>query len=420
MAAHLKCKSIPNGSDMTIEASKQTSGAYKWVLLIVFSMVNFLITYAQFQPAFFATEIMETFGIGPVEFSLITAAPMVIGIIIAFVSGSMADRFGIKKVVLIGLIISSIGALGRYFSNSYIMLVIMIVLMGVSAAIVTANTTKLAIAWFKPSQVSFAVGVPLALGTLGIAVAQSTVGVMFSDYGSAFLAGGIAVIVLTVLWAIIARDRVISPNEGRPDDKPKGGTAKVLKSRNLWTCGIATLLYTGFNVTISSFIITALVVFWGVDPVVAGLVASLSTIGATIGCAVIPPIITRNRHAKILCILIPLVSAGLVFTGWSVDIIAVRCICFPLAGFLYGSINPICMFYPSILPEVTPETSGAAGGLISSVMLAGSVIVPTFIVTPIAGDDYNLLMTIACIVIALIAIAFVILPSVYTGKKKQG
>lgn len=396
---------------MTVEASKQTSGAYKWVLLVIFAMVNFLVSYAQFQPAFFAPDIMADMGIGTTEFSVITAAPMVIGIVIAFVSGSLADRIGIKKVVLIGLILSSIGALGRYFVGSYIMLVVMIVLMGVSAAVVTANTTKLAIAWFPPKQISFAVGVPLALGTCGIAVAQATTGVLFSDYRTAFLVGGIAVIVLTVLWAIIARDRVSSPNEGA-GERPKGGMAKVLKSRNLWTCGIATLLFTGFNVTISSFIITALVVVWGVDPVLAGIMGALATVGATVGCAVLPPIITRQRHAKIICILIPLVAAAIIYLGWSIDNTVVRCIAFPLAGLVYGTINPICMFFPSILPEVTPETSGAAGGLITTVMLAGSIIVPTFIITPIAGENYGLIIILDCIVIALIAVAFAILPSV--------
>ena len=310
------------------------------------------------------------------------------------------------------------GALGRYVSDSYVLLVISIVLMGVSAAVVTANTTKLAIAWFSPAQLSVAVAIPLALGTVGIALAQATTGVLFSDYKSAFLAGGIAFIVLTVVWAVVARDRVTSPNEGAAE-RPKGGMSKVLKSRSLWICGIATMLFTGFNVTIMSFLITALVTEWAVDPVVAGLITSLATFGATAGCMILPSIVTRNRFAKPMCILIPLVAVGLILVGWFVDVVAVRCIAFFAAGFFFGSINPICMFIPSILPEVTPETSGAAGGLITTVMLAGSIIVPTFIITPIAGENYGLIILLNCIVLAIIAIAFLLLPSVYTGKAKK-
>ncbi len=398
-------------------ANVQKASGYRWLIMVVFGMVTFLVSMGQFQPSFFAVNVMADFGMGTSEFALVTSSTMAVGIPIAFVGGSLADKYGIKKVLLIGLILTTIGAFGRYFAADFGWLLAMSMLMGIAGAIMTANITKLAIAWFPPKQVSLAIAIMLALGTLGIAFAQATTGLMFTDYHQAFLASAIAQAVLTVVWAIVGRDRAISPSEGDEDVEPqKGGVKQVLKSRNLWIAGVACLVYTGFNIVLSGFLITALVTVWGTEPTMAGLIASLATIGAVVGGTALPPIITRSKHAKLLCILIPVVSAALVFIGWNCNVTILRCVFFLLAGCLYGTVNPICMMYPSVLPDIAPQNVGKAGGVITMVMFLGSLIVPSCIVTPIAGNDYNLMVIVDCIVLLIAAVCFVLLPSVSGGK----
>ncbi|MGI6216096.1 MAG: MFS transporter [Coriobacteriales bacterium] len=394
---------------------------YRWVILFLFAAVSFMVSFCQFQPAYFAEDIMSDFSIGTTEFSLITSAPMIVGIFLALFGGAISDRFGIKKIVLIGLIISAAGALWRYWCGNFITLFLAMALTGTGATFVTANVSKMAIAWFKPKEISIAVAISLSLGMMGIAVAQATTGAMFSDYSSAFLVGGIAMAVLMVLWAIFGRDRAISPQEGEVETVSiKKSLKKVVRIRNLWFAGIATLLFNGFNVCLSSFLTTGLISVWGVDSEIAGLLASFTTWGSVIGATFLPTVIIRFRHAKVIYSLAPFLAAVFVFAGWSINVLPVRSVLFLLAGILYGCINPLAMLYPSTLPEVSSEISGTAGGFITMLMMAGSVIVPSFIVTPIAGSNYMLLVAVDCIVLAFASVMFLLLPSLsIAGNKKR-
>ncbi len=392
---------------------------YRWVILILFSLINFFVSFCQFQPSFFAQDIMSSFGIGTVEFATITSAPMVAGFIIALIGGSFADRFGIRKIMIVGLIISSIGGLGRYFCQDYASLFVVTTLLGVSATFVMANTTKLCIQWFRPSELGIAIGIGMCTGSAGIAAAQGLTGIMFSDFRSAFLVGGIILIVLTIAWIVISRDKPGSVKGKSEGPSMLQGIKLIARNAHIWVAGIAAFFYTGFNITTGSFLITGLIENWAVDAVMAGIVSSLFTIGATVGSIVAPPIVQRIRSARVVSTFIPLFAAILVYVGWSIDIIAARCIIFPIAGLFFGATLPLIMLYPSVLPGVTEENTGVAGGMITMLMMLGAFVVPSFIITPIAGDNYALLIILDCIVCALMAISFALLPSLYNEKSKK-
>lgn len=402
---------------MTATVGREYPSYYKWVMLASFVAMNFLANFCQFQPSFFAQDIMDTFGITSQLFTLMTSLPMAVGLFLAIVAGQLSDKFGLHKTVFIALLVSAIGGIIRAFCGSYVPLLIMTLLIGFTSTFCNANIAKVAMMWFPARQVSMAVGIINAGAAAGLAVAQGISGLLFDDFYTAFLWGGIAMAVLCALWGIFGRDKLIPQKSSEADgDAAEGkGIGDVVKSRNLWFAGLGGACYNGFNVTIGSLLITALVATWGTDQVVAGITASLFTVGCAVGSVAISSWIVHVRKAKAVCILLPIVSIAMVYIGWSINVDALRFVLFPIAGFIFGSIYPICLSYPSILPEVDEQNSGAAGGLITSIALAGGIIVPTFIVTPIAGTDYRLMMNIVCCIGLVIILAFAMLPSVYSG-----
>ena len=59
------------------------------------------------------------------------------------------------------------------------------------------------------------------------------------------------------------------------------------------------------------------------------------------------------------------------------------------------------MSFPALLPEIGPECAGSATGIISTLELIGAVVIPTYIITPIAGQNFSLYFILAgsCMVI---------------------
>ena len=67
---------------------------------------------------------------------------------------------------------------------------------------------------------------------------------------------------------------------------------------------------------------------------------------------------------------------------------------------------------PAILPEVGPAKMGAAGGLISTVMMAGAFLIPSYVITPIAGGINDTAFLVAALCAAILAAVFALLPNV--------
>lgn len=407
------------------EVLKPRASGYRWVILALFALMGFVNGLCQFQVSFFAQDIMVDFNVSTSGFTLMTAFPMMFGLFASLAAGSLSDRFGQRKMIFISLVISAAGAIARYFCTIYITLLLSSFLLGMAATFVTVNLVKMAMAWFPQRQMGLAIGVGSASGTAGMAFAQAFMGILFPDYRSAFLWGGIIMAVVTVLWVVLGRDRMITPpadglsaKAAAGEDEKQGGFKDVIKSRGTWLAGIGGALYNGFNVTAAGLLIAALSVYWSMDPVMAGIIASIFTLGMVIGGTFMPAIIMHLRAAKPICIALPLIATALFLAGWYINETAARCILFPLAGFCFGSIYPIFASFPSVLPEISSDNAGAAGGLMTTVSMVGAVVFPTFIITPIAGTDYNLIVLLACGAMALCFVVFALLPSISGNSKK--
>lgn len=404
-----------------VQVPEGKAPGYRWVILALFALMSCVNGICQFQVSFFAQDIMADFNVSTSGFTLMTAFPMMFGLLASLAAGSLSDRFGQRKVLFVALLISAAGAILRYFCTVYIALLLMSFLLGVSATFVTVNIIKMAMAWFPHRQMGLAIGVGNAAGTAGMALAQAFMGILFPDYRTAFLWGGIVMIIVTVLWGVFGRDRVITPQEDileKEGGKKKGGFKSVMKSRGVWLAGLGGAFYNGFNVTAAGLLITALAVCWAMDPVMAGIIASVFTVGMVIGGTFMPAIVMQLKAAKPICIAMPIIAVVLFLLGWYIDNTIVRMCLFPVAGFCFGSIFPIFSAFPSVLPEINNDNAGSAGGLLTTVSMIGAVVVPTFIITPIAGTDYNLIILIACGFMAMCAVIFAVLPSISGNSKK--
>ena len=237
------------------------------------------------------------------QYAAIATAPMLVGVFISFLSGTLGDRIGVKKTVFAALVITTVGAVARAFVPSYGTLLLVTVLMGVAGTVLNSNNAKL-----------------------------------------------------------------MSP----------GLVAK------------------------------------GVSDGAASMTIIIFSLVALTGSVVMPGVIGKQRNTKIVCAVLSVVAGVALYMGWKADSAAVRNLLIVICAVCLGGLLPTIMSIPAILPEIGPVKMGAAGGLISTVMMAGAFLIPSYVITPIAGgiNDMTFLLSAACS--GLLAVIFMILPNAST------
>ena len=392
--------------------NKQSS--YRWVILAITFLAAFLTAFCQFQATAYAPDLMGTLGLSEVQYASIATAPMLIGVFLSLVAGATADKIGVKKLIFIGLIITTIGNIGRAFAGNYGLLLICGILAGVVGVFCNSNNTKIMSSWFSPAQMGLALGIMLASGNTGTIVAMVIGRNLTPNYTQAFLIGGIAFAVETVLWIILIRERKPEIPVDAPE-MPKTKVGDVLKNKYIWLAGVAAALFMGVNMAAAALLSPGLLAR-GVSEISANTCVVIYTAAALVGSIVLTGIIPRTRNTKITAAIIAVITGVTLYCAWIIDSDGARFALLAISGFTVGPLIPTIMSIPARMPEIGPMRIGLACGLISTVMMAGAYFLPSNVITPLAGGINNTTFLIAMILAIILAVLFLILPNVSLKK----
>lgn len=389
----------------------------KWLVFIVLCLAYMPGSYGQYQLSVFAPEIMSAYGLNTSQFSSIFTSPMIIAIFLSFVGGMISDKVGSKKVINLSFIIALTGLIGRIFANSYWPFFFCMALTGFSQMFVNINASKITGNWFKPAQMGMLMGIFALCGQLPSAFATATTAFLFDNMTTAYIASAIFAAAVFVLWIVFAKDK---PNESTDGTKTGikdientsiGESLKVvLSNRGVWCISVCVMMILGVNVTLSTFLPTALNNMYGIDMAVCGGIASMVTLGNCIGSLVGPIMFAKIRKVNIF---VP-VSSVLSFTGvlvcWRFDSIPVLYVLTLFAGTALGIAIPIFLSAPILLEGIGTKYAGSAAGVIATLQLLGAVLIPTYILTPIAGDNLGLLFTLSSVCMAIMFAVGLMIP----------
>jgi NNP family nitrate/nitrite transporter-like MFS transporter len=274
--------------------------------------------------------------------------------------------------------------------------------------LLVANLSKLFGAWFSPEQMGMLIGLymvsPMLAGSLGTATTA-----LFPSEASAFIFSGVVCLVILVLWVILAKNKP----EGSPE-MPSLPVARYLKeaarSPSIWLAGLCAFFIMGAMMTFTDFLPNVLKDLRGISPVKAGVYGSLPNFGGIFGSFLGPVICKRLGVMKPYVIVVSLLGAVAAFWSWQLPVGPAIVVSLIVAGFLLSAILPLMLSMPMLLPEIGSVYAGSAGGIISTLQVLGAVLVPTSIITPLAGLNGNLLFGLAAICFALILIPALFLP----------
>jgi len=98
------------------------------------------------------------------------------------------------------------------------------------------------------------------------------------------------------------------------------------------------------------------------------------------------------------------------FWSWQVPVGAAIVAALIVSGFLQTAMSPTILSLPVLLPEIGPMYAGSAGGIIATLQVLGAVVVPTFVITRLAGTNLTMLFGLAAVCLALTSIPILFLP----------
>lgn len=348
----------------------------------------FLGNYGLYQMAAIPSQVYETYQLNDVQFSSAMTAPMVPAIFFSILLGVFADRFGIKRLAAGCIILGMVGYGMRWFGTSYSMLYVGMFLTGFLVTVFNTNVSKIASSLYPPEKIATVVGILMTGSTASMAVAYGTTSA-FPSMQAAFAFTAIATGILVILWILCVRQKDFEQNVPAVEAEQipiLKGIVTAVKSKNVWFMGLSLATLLGGATVISNFQVVYLVSVKGYTEAVAGTFGTVLMIGAIIGSVSIPMFISKIKNPAVFLFTITLI-AGACTAGIAVLPVAGVYVASFLNGFLRSGVISLVMVFPVMFPEIGPRYAGTATGVASTIQLLGAVVIPTYVVIPLAGGN---------------------------------
>lgn len=226
------------------EHSRQASPilASRWFILAVLVLARTAVAF-QFQSvAAVGPLLVEELRIDFALLGLIVGLYMLPGIVIAPPGGLLGQRFGDKRVAVVGLSLMTLGGLATGLSGDATLFVASRIVSGVGAIFLNVLLAKMVADWFAVRDTAIAMGFFLMSWPIGLGLALVTLAPLSATFGS-----GLPLILtaLTSAVALVLMTAFYHPPVGLP--KQTGSFRIELTGREWSLTLLAGIIYASFN-----------------------------------------------------------------------------------------------------------------------------------------------------------------------------
>ena len=398
---------------------------YAWVILVLLCIGIALPDYAQYQVPAFGPVIQETMKLLPTQFSTIATAPLLPGIFLSLIAGLLVDRFGVRKILVGTMVITAAGVILRVFANGFWTMYLTMICMGVAATFLNSNVGKILGQWFSPKRMALCMGIFLASANAAMSLGTGTAG-LFPNMRAAFIGSAILAVIVLILWIVLMRDKPDEKTDSGAGTKEKVSVLQGLKicatNRTVWMCAVCLFLSVGGITSVANFMPSALNER-GFSESACNVVSMAVTLGGLAGC-LLAPLTARFFRTKRVFFIMNGILAGLgVLFAWRISSSpAVTFILLFLSGYFATGSSPLMMSMPVQDPQIGTRYGGTAGGFLATIQLGGSVIIPSYILAPIAtradgSCNYALYFGLIALMLAVFVVICNLVPGV--GRKAE-
>lgn len=357
----------------------------RWLVLVALIFAIFVLQFALIIMPGIAPTIIPELGLTPAQFGMLANMPYLAGVLFGVIAGNWGDRMGIKKIMNIALIVFIAGAFWRAFSNTYVMLMISSLVMGVGLAVLNANSTKAIRLWFPGKAMGVGMGLYVAGASLGAGVALKC-GALWGTKLSLLVTAFSAVIVLAV-WVLCYRTHPAEESDVSSTVNA-GAFKEVMTNKYVWIVSILMFFMFGLSTTNQTYMNAVLGISSGGQLDVVGTLALVSTIFVALSSIFGPLLIAKLKFLRWPMVIVCVVSAITVVGYVAVSFGAGTWVLMIINTLTLGVLLAMGKTVPALLPGIDPRNLGAVGGLQSTFQNLGGWVIAGYIIAPIAQGMY--------------------------------
>lgn len=341
----------------------------RWSILFVLFFARLAMAF-QFQSvAALSPIIVQSYAVSLVDIGLLIGLYLGPGVVVAIPGGTIAARFGDKRVVALSLAMMVTGSALAGLGTEWGWLVTGRLLAGVGGVIINIVMTKMLVDWFVGREIATAMGFYIGSWPLGIALALLTLPGI-AAMGGLGLAWFAIVLIIALALALFLFVYHPPPTDAGPVPQLKSKNLPwlaLLSAASIWafynaafsmlfSFGPLLLTERGLSATMASSTVSIFIIFCGIFIPLGGVVADRTgrrdtvIMTSLVGCAILLPAV----------LYVPLSSAP-----WT----------FAIGGLILGlGAGPI-MTLPSLI--LRPEARAFGMGVFFAIYYAVMMVAPT-------------------------------------------
>ena len=357
---------------------------YRWVMAAITWLMMFSLGANWFCFTPMQLILMDDLSLDFGQVGLIIGLVPLSLVLLCIPGGLVADRFGVRKTVLMGGISLGVFGLLRGFATNFTTLALTTFLCGVGYSIAYPNLPKITGIWFPPREYAIASGTMFTGMEVGMALPFILVPTVLLPWvGSwrfVFTVIGVFSLALTFVWILLAKEKpkeTVSQAQQKPNETLKSAPFKeslsvVLRNRQMWILMLTTLFLLAPQVGLLGFL-QSMLTLKGLDKATAGVVTSLISWFMIPGSFIIPMISDRVGLRKPFIWAISLIAGVTLYAaGTTTDITLWLSVI--IYGSLIGGMAPIILAMP--VEIVDPRYSATAGGFMLTGGYFGAMVAP--------------------------------------------
>ena len=346
---------------------RENVSSYRWVILIatIPIIISTEMVWLTFSPI--ASVIAEHYGVSGFAVDMLATSYMLMFIVFCFPAAYVIDRFGFRRSLVIGALLTGVFAFTRAaFAGSFAAVAVSQFLIAIGQPFILNITTKAAANWFPFEERATADGLLTMAQYVGFTVPMVLSPILVESVGVQKMLFVFAVIAIISMLAILifVKEKPAMPPPGpayERDDFSKKAIGNLLKNKGYLLALICAFISIGIFNTILTLIETILK-GRGITPAEAGIIGAAFVAAGVVG-AIILPIISDKVGVRIkflliaVALLVPL-YLGLTFVKCFIALVVIAAI----AGFSIMGVAPILFQHSS---EVAyPAQEGTSLGMI--------------------------------------------------------
>ena len=225
---------------------------YRWVILILGALTQTIVCAipSMAMPVLFK-EISDDLGLSLVQIGVIWGIASLAGIFSSLIGGTLGDRYGTKRILMIACVLSGVTGALRGLSKDFPTLGITVLLNGFIYLVIPTNVTKACSMWFSKKQLGLATGVAgmgMAIGfVIGSMISATVISPAIGGWRNVLILYGALAILIGVIWKF-TRDPPRDLHRLQNDAvglSPRQAFLKVAGIKRVWFLGLALMGFSG-------------------------------------------------------------------------------------------------------------------------------------------------------------------------------